>query len=130
VDAGLAGEEEHHQGGEEHHVAGQREEDKKTDAMKALAGTVVLTLPVVVASATAASGGAPVDRRLTADSWFFPFNFRWGARKGNGHWRPRNCCTEITLTLGWTHGETCEMVVLYTTPIDPAQKKNRRIKQG
>lgn len=88
VDAGLAGEKQHDQGGEEHHVAGQPEENKKANPMEAFAGPAMLALPIVVASPASASGGTPVNRGFSANSWFFPFNFRWGSREGDGHSGP------------------------------------------
>jgi hypothetical protein len=42
-------------------------------------------LPIVVASASAAARRPAINRRLPADAWFFPFDIRWRARKGNGH---------------------------------------------
>jgi hypothetical protein len=42
-------------------------------------------LPVVVASAPSAARGTPVNRGFPANSWFFPFRFRRGVRKGRGH---------------------------------------------
>jgi hypothetical protein len=42
-------------------------------------------LPVVIASAAPASGGSPVNRGFSADSRLFPFDFRRGSRKSNGH---------------------------------------------
>jgi hypothetical protein len=85
VNAGLTGEEEHDQGGKEHHVARQPEEDEETNAMQAFPRAAPLALPVIVASTSSAAGGSPVNGRFSANSWFFPFYFRWGAREGNGH---------------------------------------------
>jgi hypothetical protein len=106
VDAGLASEKQHHQRGEKHHVAGQAEEYEKTNAVKTFARTAMLTLPVVVASPASASGGSPVNGGLSANSWFFAFNFSRGAREGDGHWGLCACRREITPTLGWTHAES------------------------
>jgi hypothetical protein len=108
VDPRLAREEQHHERGEKHHVSGQPEEHKKPDSMQALAWSAMLALPVVIASATPTTRRSPVYRGFSAYSGFFPFNFRWGSRKGNGHSRPRWCCCrrEITPTLGWTHAES------------------------
>src|SRR5579859_6542406 len=89
VDARLPREKQHHQRSKKHHVAGQPEKHKKANPMQTLARAAMLALPVVVTSAASAAGGSPVNGRLSANSWFFPFNFRWGARKGNGHSRPR-----------------------------------------
>ena len=83
--AGLTGEEEDDKGGEEHHVAGEAEEDEEADLVQALTRPAVLTLPVVVASATPTSGRSPVNRGFAANSWLFPFDFRRGSRKSNGH---------------------------------------------
>jgi hypothetical protein len=86
--AGLAGEEQHYQRREEHHVASQPEEHEKPNPVQALARAAMLALPVVIASSASATRGSPVNGRFSANAWFFPFNFRWGARKGNRHSRP------------------------------------------
>jgi hypothetical protein len=101
---GLAGEKENNQGGEKHHVAGQPEENEEPDLVQQFARSSMLTFPVVVASAASASGRPPVNRWFSADSWFFPFDFRRGSRKGNGH-QMGLCVVEITPTLAWTHKE-------------------------
>src|SRR5579863_2900908 len=82
----LACKKQHHQHGEEHHVAGEAEENKEADAMEQLARSALMP-PVVIASASPSARGATVDGRLAADSWLFPFCFRWGVGKGRGHSR-------------------------------------------
>jgi hypothetical protein len=81
----LPREEQHHQGGEKHHVAGQCEEDKEPDALEAFTRALVWILPVVIASSASSAGRATVNGGFAANSWFFPFNFRWGAAKRDGH---------------------------------------------
>jgi hypothetical protein len=85
VHAGLAGKKQHDKSGEKHHVASEAEENKEPDLMQALTRPPMLTLPVVIASAAPASGRSPVYRGLPANSRFFPFDFRRGSRKSNGH---------------------------------------------
>ena len=102
--AGLAGKEQHHESSEEHHVAGEPEENEKPDLVQEFTRPPMLTLPVVIASAAPASGRPPVNRWFSTNSWFFPFDFRWGSRKGNGH-QMGLCVVEITPTQAWTHEE-------------------------
>jgi hypothetical protein len=85
VRACLSREKEHNQHGKKHHVAGQTEEHKESDAMKQFARTSALIPPVIIASSATAAGGAPINGRFAAYSWFFPFGFRRGVRKGRGH---------------------------------------------
>ncbi len=102
--AGLAGEEEYNQSGEKHHVAGEPEENEEPYLVQAFTRSPMLALPVVVASAAPASGRPPVNRGFSSNSWFFPFDFRRGSRKGNGH-QMGLCVVEITPTHAWTHEE-------------------------
>jgi hypothetical protein len=85
VQSGLAGKEKHHQRREKHHVPSQAKENKKANFVKELARASMVALPVVVASAAPTPGGSPVNRWFAANSRLFPFDFRWGTRKGNGH---------------------------------------------
>jgi hypothetical protein len=85
VGACLSREEKHHKHCKKHHVAGKTEEHKEPDAMKQFARPSALTAPVVVASTATAAGRASIDGRFAANSWFFPFRFRRGVRKGRGH---------------------------------------------
>jgi hypothetical protein len=87
VCACLPREKQHDQHGEKHHVAGETKEDEKADAVQQFAWAASFMPPIVVTTTASASGGAPVHRRLAADSWLFPFRFRWGVRKGSGHSR-------------------------------------------
>ena len=85
VGARLAREEQRHQDGEEHHVCRENGKDRKANLVKELARTSALMLPIIIASASSAASGPPVNRRFAANSWLFPFRFRRGMRKGSGH---------------------------------------------
>jgi hypothetical protein len=91
VHARLAREEEHYQRRKEHHVAGQRKEYKEADALEALTGPFSWVLPVVVTAATPSAGRSTIDWGLAANSGFFPFYFRWGAAKRDGHGEASVC---------------------------------------
>jgi hypothetical protein len=81
----LSREKKHHKHGKKHHVASKTEEHKESDAMKQFARTPALIPPVIIASSATAAGGAPINGRSATYSWFFPFRFRRGVRKGRGH---------------------------------------------
>jgi hypothetical protein len=89
--AGLTGKEEYNKSGEEHHVAGEPEENEEADLVQAFTRPPMLALPVVIASTAPASGGRSVNRGFSADSRFFPFDFRWGSCKSNGHFNVPLC---------------------------------------
>jgi hypothetical protein len=108
VDARLASEKQDDEGGEEHHVARQPKEYEKANAMQSLARPSAAILIIVVAAAATTAGWASVYGRFPADSGLFAFDFRWGAREGDGH--QGLCVEEITPTFDWTHEDSCEMV--------------------
>ena len=85
VRACLPREKKHHKHCKKHHVAGKTEAHEEPDAMKQFARTPALIPPVIIASPATAAGGASINGRLAAYSWFFPFRFRRGVRKGSGH---------------------------------------------
>jgi hypothetical protein len=85
VRACLPREKKHHKHCKKHHVAGKTEEHEEPDAMQQFARTSALIPPVIVTTATTAAGWASINRRFAANSWFFPFRFRRGVRKGSGH---------------------------------------------
>jgi hypothetical protein len=67
---------------------------------------MVIVLPIVIASATAASSRTPVKGRFAADSWLFPFRFRRGMRKGDRHLGLCPDQTNITQLFGRGHHPT------------------------
>jgi hypothetical protein len=85
VGAGLSRKEERDQDCEEHHVAGESGKEEEANLVKQFARTVVLMLPVVVASTPSSTGRSMVNGRFAADSRLSPFRFRRGMRKGSGH---------------------------------------------
>ncbi|HWG19033.1 MAG TPA: hypothetical protein VG225_00800 [Terracidiphilus sp.] len=85
VHARLARKEQHDQGCEEHHVAGQRKENKEPDPLQAFAWAFFGILPIIVSAAAPSARRPTIKGGLTANSGFFPFNFRWGAGEGDGH---------------------------------------------
>jgi len=96
----LPSEEKHNKHGKKHHVTGKSEENKEPDAMKQLAGAPAFISPVVVTTSTTAAGRAPINGRFAADSWFFPFRFRRGVRKGRGHAQSSVKMSILSLWLG------------------------------
>src|SRR5208282_5192425 len=106
VCARLPSEKKHHKHGKKHHVACKAEEHKEPNAMKQLARSSALMAPVVITAASSAAGRAPINRRFSADSGFFPFRFRWGVRKGRGHEQSSVKMSILSLWLGRISKET------------------------
>ena len=111
----LSSEEKHNKHGKEHHVTGKAEENKEPDAMKQFARAPALIPPVVVTTSATAASRAPIDGRLAADSWFFPFRFRWGVRKGCGHAQSSVNQTSVKMSILslWLGRISKEWVVLF-----------------
>jgi hypothetical protein len=56
--------------------------------------------PVVVTTAAPAAGRASINGWFAANSWFFPFRFCRGMRKGRGHFEASMELSILSLRFG------------------------------
>jgi hypothetical protein len=88
VAGALMSEKDDRQGEEEHHVPGKYGEDAETEAAQEFARSAAAqAFPFVVVAVAAATGGAPVYWRFSADAWIFPLGFNGKSRKSAWHGR-------------------------------------------
>jgi hypothetical protein len=118
--AGLARKEECNKDGEEHHVASESRKQEEANFMKQFAWTAAIMLPIIVAATASTAGGPAIERRLAADSRFFPFRFRRGMRKGSGHQKP--LCNSDYTTFRWTQRQ-CKWMAFLLNSVNQALQK-------